>query len=577
MDATGLTVCMIVRDERGNLEELLPGIAAEVDEVLVVDTGSRDGSAEVARAWGARVLDHAWDDDFARARNAGLAQVRTSHAMWLDADDRVSAGDLAKVRDAIRSRPDRALSLLLVNESADPAAVTSCWQLRAFPARAEHRFHGRVHEQIHEALARTGTPVERLDATIRHLGYARPDEVLRKARRNLALLRRELASGGADDVNVLYHLMRAATRCGEPEEAMRAARRIWDSPPRGVPAEIVQSAGVTLGRLLFQRGATDEAIATLRDAVGRAPEDPLARFFLADLLRRTGDLHGAARELGAARACPVRFDALPVPVAGLRRAIRNTLGETLERLGRHVEACAAYREALREAPQDAALGRALARACIAAEELDEAERILDGVPEQDGDVVDMLRLRAALAFARGRDSEAALLFARVEERAPRDGSAPLHLGHLALRAARAPDAERHYLRALGRQDTPEARVGMAAAQLEQGKLSECLDHLVMAVEACPNRPLPPGTEAVSGEALLRLGRPAEARDAFERHLRRQGPDARILARLADCYRELGAPQAARRGYEEALRLAPGLAEAARGLGALAGSTAPEPG
>ena len=52
------------------------------------------------------------------------------------------------------------------------------------------------------------------------------------------------------------------------------------------------------------------------------------------------------------------------------------------------------------------------------------------------------------------------------------------------------------------------------------------------------------------------------------HLRRLGPEPRILSRLADCYRQEGAPGAARAGYEAALRLAPTLGEARRGLQAL---------
>ena len=56
-----------------------------------------------------------------------------------------------------------------------------------------------------------------------------------------------------------------------------------------------------------------------------------------------------------------------------------------------------------------------------------------------------------------------------------------------------------------------------------------------------------------------------------RHLHRHGPDARVLARLADCYREIGAADAARMGYQEALRLSPDLQEALRGLETLPAS------
>ena len=73
---------------------------------------------------------------------------------------------------------------------------------------------------------------------------------------------------------------------------------------------------------------------------------------------------------------------------------------------------------------------------------------------------------------------------------------------------------------------------------------------------------------MAGEALLRIGRADEARRAFERHLERLGPDARIVSRLADCHRELGAPDVARSAYLKALELEPDLPEATRGLQAL---------
>ena len=222
----GLTVAMIVRDERENLEELLPVLRNAVDDVVVVDTGSGDGTAELARSFGARVFEQEWTNDFSRARNRGLDEVRTSYVLWLDADDRISAESLATVRREALARPASGLMLLLVNESADPDGVSSCWQLRVFPSRPEHRFEGRVHEQVTSALSATGTPIENLDVTVVHTGYVRTEEVLRKARRNLELLREEVAEG-RDDVNVLYHYVKAASRCGSSRRRAGSPGASW--------------------------------------------------------------------------------------------------------------------------------------------------------------------------------------------------------------------------------------------------------------------------------------------------------------------------------------------------------------
>ncbi len=561
----GLTVCMIVRDERDNLQELLSTVVENVDDVIVVDTGSTDGSEEVAERRGARVFHRPWDDDFAAARNRGLEEVRTSHAMWLDADDRMKGEDLRRIRDAVVAEPGRGLMLLLVNESPDPSAVSSCWQLRVFPARPEHRFSGRVHEQVHDALERTGTPVTRLDVTVTHTGYARNDEVIRKARRNYELLRRERNDGGENDINVLFHFLKAASRCGELEAAVATAERILNDPPAGTPMDIVQATAVQLGRLEQQRGRHEQAVDVLRSAVDRKPDDPLARFFLGELLQRRGDLTGAITQLEAARVAPIRFDTLPVPVAGLTRAIRMQLGHAYEVVGRHADAVDVYREAFSPSPDDIVAGRSLARSLIGAEDRDEARRVLDGLPAHDDPRHETALLRALLAFDDHDDEEAATLFTRIAGESPRTWIAHLHLGHLRLRGGDLPGSLTHYERAREIADNPETRVGLAAALLESDRVAETLDHLAEAVDQCRNRPLPPGTEALAGEALLRFGRPEEARSAFERHLARGGPDARVVSRLADCYRVLGAPEAARVGYREALRLNPDLSEAERGL------------
>jgi glycosyltransferase involved in cell wall biosynthesis len=84
-----ITLNMIVRDE----EELLPGAIKSVkdfvDEIVILDTGSLDGTVDIARSLGATVHHFDWCNDFAAARNKALSYVRTPWTLWLDADDLV--------------------------------------------------------------------------------------------------------------------------------------------------------------------------------------------------------------------------------------------------------------------------------------------------------------------------------------------------------------------------------------------------------------------------------------------------------------------------------------------------------
>ena len=68
-----VTLTLIVRDEEKNLPRCLASVRGVFDEIVVVDTGSQDRTAEIARSFGARVFDFVWVDDFAAARNEALA------------------------------------------------------------------------------------------------------------------------------------------------------------------------------------------------------------------------------------------------------------------------------------------------------------------------------------------------------------------------------------------------------------------------------------------------------------------------------------------------------------------------
>jgi glycosyltransferase involved in cell wall biosynthesis len=78
---------MIVKNEEHNLEKLFQSIKGCFDEIHITDTGSTDGTVELAKKLGATVHHFTWVDDFAKARNYSFSKCTTDYIMWMDGDD----------------------------------------------------------------------------------------------------------------------------------------------------------------------------------------------------------------------------------------------------------------------------------------------------------------------------------------------------------------------------------------------------------------------------------------------------------------------------------------------------------
>ena len=63
---------MIVRDEEEVLGRCLESVKNTVDEMIIVDTGSRDRTKEIAAEYTDKVYDLEWKEDFSAARNFSL-------------------------------------------------------------------------------------------------------------------------------------------------------------------------------------------------------------------------------------------------------------------------------------------------------------------------------------------------------------------------------------------------------------------------------------------------------------------------------------------------------------------------
>ena len=101
-----ITCIILTKNEEKNLPSALQNAASWADEILVVDSGSDDGTVEIAKKSGASVIYRAWDGDFAAQRNFALTGAHGDWVLYLDADERLTAGAIQKVLAIKKGAPN---------------------------------------------------------------------------------------------------------------------------------------------------------------------------------------------------------------------------------------------------------------------------------------------------------------------------------------------------------------------------------------------------------------------------------------------------------------------------------------
>jgi hypothetical protein len=167
MATPGITLCMISRDEAGCIGDAIRSVAGVAEDIVVVDTGSTDGTPELAASLGARVFHQPWEDSFSKPRNFGFDQVRTKWVMVLDCDEKLQAQSRPLVIDACRSNVGDGFTVNVMVHS--PTGVSPTRMLRIGRADKGFRFRNRIHERIDVDMSKhtvIATPI-----VIDHFGY----------------------------------------------------------------------------------------------------------------------------------------------------------------------------------------------------------------------------------------------------------------------------------------------------------------------------------------------------------------------------------------------------------------------
>ena len=209
-----ISACYIVKNEEKNLEKSLASLGDNMDELIVVDTGSTDNTKGIAQAYGADLYDFPWQDDFSLARNFALDKAKGDWMIFLDADENFvnSMGLRAYVEKADTFPECEALLLPLMNINLDTGSeqaelLSREYSLRIWRNRPEFRFYGCIHELLMVKEKNAMRPPKMIEAhkkfTLHHIGYSTSLMPV-KHRYYLALLQQEIKEKGEQPLSARY-------------------------------------------------------------------------------------------------------------------------------------------------------------------------------------------------------------------------------------------------------------------------------------------------------------------------------------------------------------------------------------
>lgn len=143
-----LSVAMIVKNEESCLETALKSIK-DADEIVIVDTGSNDGTITIARAYTDKLFygeEYSWRDDFSYSRNQSISKCSGDWILIIDADEFVAPDFINKAREEISKLTDE--DALLIKVTAKSNRNKYHYSIRLFKNTGEIKYMGRAHNYL---------------------------------------------------------------------------------------------------------------------------------------------------------------------------------------------------------------------------------------------------------------------------------------------------------------------------------------------------------------------------------------------------------------------------------------------
>ena len=381
MATVGLS--MIVKNAADTIRPCLESAHKIANQIVIADTGCTDNTCDIAREFGATIISVPWQNHFANARNAALAQMTTDWILVLDADEELDRDAKQNMTALLGARdvggyvtPIRNYMLNRFNRGWDRIGVPNDYKherAKKAPSYIEHEncrlfrkhpgiyFTGRIHELVEPQIRALGLNLPTANFFIHHFGQLVDHEAREKKRAFYLDLLRAKTEEKPDDPVAWTQLGLHEFECfNRPEEALRCFERALTLQPTA------PETWLFTGMVFLRLERYQEALTAIEHDTRNGNSLALREDLRGDALYGVGRYKEARmsyrRSLKLSRNNPL---------------LESKLGFTEVKLGQKNTGLAHLRHAARVVPDIHSVHDRLMKGCIMAGRLEEAAEVAE--------------------------------------------------------------------------------------------------------------------------------------------------------------------------------------------------------
>ncbi|MDB5054107.1 MAG: hypothetical protein JWM44_2157, partial [Bacilli bacterium] len=285
-----VAAAILVRNEIRCIERCLRSLTDAVDEIVVIDCESTDGTREVIQSFSkVKFVTFSWIDDFAAARNAGLPHIESDWVIWVDADEVLIPEDVNNIREIAGIFDPIEYPVVLLGgvlEQLGEQTSVNYSKGRMFAMKHRLQFWGRVHEQIGDrdrGVFSEGLTSKPVLIRFNHDGYM-PDvmQSKKKLERNLKLLEIMLDEEPENPAWWMFY-GRETLGTGDVDKALTVLKEANHVAKRSLAFSRKLEILSLLITIHMSRKELDEAEAYCLEALQYRPDFPDVLFFMAQV------------------------------------------------------------------------------------------------------------------------------------------------------------------------------------------------------------------------------------------------------------------------------------------------------